>query len=224
MDFRRYPLIALLALIPVTVVAGLYISNFGIKWSPQHDAWGTFGDYFGGVLNPIFAVLGFLGVLHSLHLQRAQIRQMTADKHDEKLLDVVKDIDSRIAEILQVSVGFAQAENGQRVELHISHMVAEAGRTHNILNASDGYFKFIEAAKSPGTTINAPMNELREILSAMHSVVRNHPYESLGGYSPVIAYYIRKASRLIPVFLHIGGLTEDMKVFFTQKSWGSDSR
>ena len=50
-----------------------YIGMFGAKWSQSHDVWGQFGDFFGGFLNPIFALLAFVAVIYNLQLQSKQL-------------------------------------------------------------------------------------------------------------------------------------------------------
>jgi uncharacterized membrane protein len=65
------------ALIALVVVL-LYKSHFG-SIGDSHDRWGQFGDYFGGVLNPIFSFLGLVAILVTLRLQISQTRQSLED-------------------------------------------------------------------------------------------------------------------------------------------------
>lgn len=65
----------------VIVVVTVYAMNFGsYSLSKDPDEWGVFGDFFGGVLNPIFASFSFALLLLNLHLQRKQL-----DKTEEQL-------------------------------------------------------------------------------------------------------------------------------------------
>lgn len=53
-DIILYGLILLIILI--TIIAYLYMfGSYGL--SSNNDVWGTFGDYFGGILNPIIGIL-----------------------------------------------------------------------------------------------------------------------------------------------------------------------
>ncbi|WP_411824639.1 hypothetical protein [Leptospira sp. 'Mane'] len=48
----------------------LYYSNFKqFGLSPEQEVWGQFGDYIGGLLNPIFAFLSFILVNYTIYLQ-----------------------------------------------------------------------------------------------------------------------------------------------------------
>ncbi|MCR8649122.1 hypothetical protein [Leptospira interrogans] len=51
---------------------GVYIYNFsdGKGFSKNQEIWGTFGDFYGGVLNPIFSCFAFLAVLWTLKSQK----------------------------------------------------------------------------------------------------------------------------------------------------------
>ena len=55
------------------VVALIYVLNFSGGLSEEHDAWGQFGDYFGGLLNPIFGLLSFVALLLALVLQSREL-------------------------------------------------------------------------------------------------------------------------------------------------------
>lgn len=51
---------------------GAYYLNFGISGdvSQKTDVWGQFGDYVGGVLNPILSFISIYLLINSLSLQR----------------------------------------------------------------------------------------------------------------------------------------------------------
>jgi hypothetical protein len=48
----------------------LYEDNFGSALSGNQAAWGSFGQYIGGLLTPILGTLTLVGVLYVAHLQR----------------------------------------------------------------------------------------------------------------------------------------------------------
>ncbi len=54
------------------IVWGAYYLNFGISGdvSQKTDVWGQFGDYVGGVLNPILSFISIYLLINSLSLQR----------------------------------------------------------------------------------------------------------------------------------------------------------
>lgn len=59
------------------VVFGIYVYNFCYLKieNSQLQFWGQTGDYFGGVLNPFFALASFMAVLYSIHIQRIELRE-----------------------------------------------------------------------------------------------------------------------------------------------------
>lgn len=62
------------------IVLGLYISYFkNLSVTNDSATWGTFGDYLGGTLNPIFSFLALIGLLYTIH-QQAQEMQATREE------------------------------------------------------------------------------------------------------------------------------------------------
>lgn len=126
MNPRFLLIVAGIALSFMAAIVVVYLDMFGINRIHDQAIWGAFGDYFGGILNPIFALFAFLGVLWSLDLQMKQVRQLALDKKADEILQVVKDIDARLAGLLQTNIGETSG-----FDIHILHMVAEAGRGPN---------------------------------------------------------------------------------------------
>lgn len=143
-------IISCLAFLLVLAVLGYYVSKFGIKPPEDRPSWGAFGDYFGGILNPIFALFAFLSVLWSISVQNKQASQSAIDKHADEILQVVKDIDSRLAALMLSTI--SPSSKNEEVIL-IQHMVAESERKGSILNKNDSYALFLNAARELGTFI-----------------------------------------------------------------------
>ena len=53
--------ILIIAGIALLVSFAFYLFQFGGGFAASHSRWGEFGDYLGGILNPIFALLRALG-------------------------------------------------------------------------------------------------------------------------------------------------------------------
>lgn len=70
--------ITISAIVVAVVVIYVYSSHFG-KIEGNHERWGQFGDYFGGVLNPIFSFLGLIAIVTTYWLQTRQLRQALSD-------------------------------------------------------------------------------------------------------------------------------------------------
>ena len=60
-------------------VVSVYFHYFSGEVLLEHDKWGQFGDYLGGVLNPIFGFLGFIALLLTLKLQRQELKISTEE-------------------------------------------------------------------------------------------------------------------------------------------------
>ena len=63
--------ILLVATLVALAALGLYFNNFNEGFSSDQAIWGTFGDYIGGVLNPVF---GFLALLITIALQSKELK------------------------------------------------------------------------------------------------------------------------------------------------------
>lgn len=56
------------------IVFYVYVQKFGITQSSKQDVWGQFGDYFGGLMNPIVAFAALILLVVSLWLQAREIK------------------------------------------------------------------------------------------------------------------------------------------------------
>lgn len=69
-------------------VVGFYLVNFHYGLSIENGDWGTFGDYFGGILNPIVALFAFYLIAETYKLQiKAYELQKTELEETRKLLE-----------------------------------------------------------------------------------------------------------------------------------------
>lgn len=71
---RFIPSVAGIALL-ISVAA--YIFQFWGDLADSHSRWGEFGDYLGGILNPIFALLALFALLFTIVLQSRELRNST---------------------------------------------------------------------------------------------------------------------------------------------------
>jgi large-conductance mechanosensitive channel len=54
-------------------VGGFYFANFHNGLSIENGDWGTFGDYFGGILNPVVAAFAFYLIAKTYELQKREL-------------------------------------------------------------------------------------------------------------------------------------------------------
>lgn len=72
------------ALMVIVIVAVRYISEFSLHVLSDQEKWGQFGDYFGGVLNPIFSFFALVAILYTLRTQ-VENNEEGERRHEEQL-------------------------------------------------------------------------------------------------------------------------------------------
>lgn len=70
----------------IVAVSLIYRGHFPFDFSPSQEVWGQFGDYFGGVLNPILSFAAFIGLLVTIGIQRSESRSADA-RHSSQLFE-----------------------------------------------------------------------------------------------------------------------------------------
>jgi hypothetical protein len=68
----------LIAIVCCGTVAYTYRSHFSGDLVSTHEAWGQFGDFFGGTLNPILAMLSLFAILGALIIQSRELSHSTS--------------------------------------------------------------------------------------------------------------------------------------------------
>ena len=69
------------------IAGGLYLWRFRGGLTSDHSRWGEFGDFLGGTLNPILAVLGLVALLATIIIQSRELRNSTRElKHSVVVL------------------------------------------------------------------------------------------------------------------------------------------
>lgn len=94
----------LLGILPVVIASIAYYKHFycnlGYPLSNDSATWGTFGDFIGGITNPIYAYLAFAGVIYALLLQREQTELMKQHKKQEDIVSMIENISSTVHSVL----------------------------------------------------------------------------------------------------------------------------
>lgn len=67
-------------------VSANYFSSFPAVRSTDQAIWGQFGDYFGGVLNPLLSFFALVGLMVTLRSQQAESKK-SEKRHEEALFD-----------------------------------------------------------------------------------------------------------------------------------------
>ncbi|WP_419246219.1 hypothetical protein [Serratia sp. NFX21] len=86
----------------IILVVLCYYFNFGMenKISNSTEVWGQFGDYLGGVINPVLTFLSIVLLVKTINLQReANISILAENKRQEKL-DYLKNFEVRFYNLI----------------------------------------------------------------------------------------------------------------------------
>ncbi|WP_444937707.1 putative phage abortive infection protein [Microbulbifer sp. JMSA002] len=91
-DFKRLIAVSLI----IAICAGaMYASTFNGGLSNDSGVWGAFGDFMGGVLNPIFAFMGLIALLLTISMQSEELNNSTKELRNsaEALMEQSKSLE-----------------------------------------------------------------------------------------------------------------------------------
>lgn len=212
----------------VIAMVAFYSLNIGPPISKGAAAWSEFGEFFGGMLNPIFAMLAFLALLWSIALQRSEFDRASfhlseqirlareeaestrKDRLSQELLEVIKDIDVRLNEILAIDV----SAPGTTPRITVRHMASEAERLAHSAEVSPSYSRFLELAHEKGSLVEASTRELLHLVERMRDFISDYSSARQGDYAPIIIYYADKVFHLLHLVNDLGGAKDDTYQFF----------
>jgi len=227
MKSRALIFAAFAALAAIGIVSGHYMAVFGLIRSPTPEVWGQFGDYFGGVLNPIFALAAFLAALWSIGMQQREARAaaqqlaeqteiarkefeaFAAGRLEQELLHVIREIDQRLAKLLQTVVSAPGADP----IIRIFDMVAEADRLAQVKDWSKSYETFCFYANQPGSIVEARVREIKYLVNKLREFVEHYNAHRARDFAPVLLYYADKAYQLRNMLNGVGMPAETWKTF-----------
>jgi uncharacterized membrane protein len=180
-----------------------YISMYGYHLSDSQELWAQFGDFFGGLLNPIYALLAFLALLYTISLQSAELRQATTEfrrsadsmqqqldhykdaAKKEDLYKIIKDIDDDLEKIYETVV----SPEGQQPVLNIGHVVHEGFRLRDSSEKSGSYQQFLAKASSSGSVVESVFLKLALASGNLYKYLIK--YQELAGEENYVSEYYR---------------------------------
>ncbi|WP_271409279.1 hypothetical protein [Pseudomonas sp. Q1-7] len=232
MNLRNLIIAAITAALAIGGVAITYISSFGTTRSPDPAIWGQFGDYFGGILNPTFALAAFLSALWSISVQQREARlaarqlseqteiarrefeSLISDRVGDELLHVTRDIDQRLSSLLQTVI----SPPGAPQVVTIAQMAAEAERFATVGGSPGAFQEFVRIGNTPGTVVEASVREIKYLISRLRSFLEHYSRLRGGSFAPVLIYYSDKAYQLIYMLEALGDIPDDTREFFATVS------
>lgn len=89
----------------VPAVAIAIIAAYALNFSDSHISkdsanWGTLGDYFGGLLNPILSFLSLIYLIKTIRLQQTANECLIRDSEHQKTLAIKADFDSKFHNLM----------------------------------------------------------------------------------------------------------------------------
>jgi uncharacterized protein YoxC len=170
------------------MILGAYVLNFTVRHetvvSADPAAWGQFGDYVGGLLNPIFGFLAFLGVLWTLHLQTVQLTITKRQAEVEELQRLLSSVSKEADQLLNHKPKRLE-EGVENEHLTVFQIVAGIGTAYlgNSPKAQEIRNRSFQAIQF---SITALAVELSQLVLALKEYVR------LGGSPTIVAFYKRR--------------------------------
>ena len=230
---RRILLTAfILAVLLIAAVALPYIEQFGSKRSADQELWGQFGDYFAGLLNPLFSLLAFLALMYSLVLQREEVQRnqtrfkaqyaiakkelddYAREKLASELLAVLKDIDQRLDLVLKTVV----SPTGAETQLTVALIIAEGNRVRSYGASSPSYSSFVSIARESGTVVEATVRDMAHLVAEMKEVLEQFSQYRGTAQAPLIVYYANKTHQMLTPLEDVGAIDHTTRKFFATVS------
>lgn len=110
--------------VPISVAIYAYYNNFNqtLGLSGKESDWGTFGDFVGGLTNPIYAFFAFVGVSFALLLQRDQNEMVRQHKKQDEIQSMVQNVSAGLHTALfdtKVKLKTTTDEEGHSVFMYL---------------------------------------------------------------------------------------------------------
>lgn len=224
---RVLTVIAILAAMILIVPIVGYVLMYGSSPAYSHEKWAQFGDFLGGVLNPLYAFLAFLALLYTINIQRTELKQARAEfrrsadaaqqqidhlklsAKQEDLIRIIRLIDQEICQLRQTLV----SEPGTQPEITIDHIAHEVYRQSAGHLPTGAFAKFLDVARTPGTVVEALYTQLTTAISELSSYLQE--LESISdSEGSVVQYFKRKNERVVVLIRSAGGVDQQVLSYF----------
>jgi hypothetical protein len=152
-----------------TLTIGIYLLNFAAAQqfllSPRQDHWGQFGDFVGGLLNPLVALFAFYWLTESVRIQKQELSATRAALENAAMESVRTRRADRFASLYDEVNENAFGEDMETVGLWIDTVAHDAGIGRDSLTDDQlriAYRQFIEQIRRDGgNTKRHPLERAR---------------------------------------------------------------
>lgn len=182
-----------IALLIVTI--GFYFFNFNNGFSTERSDWGTFGDFVGGTLNPLFAFLSLFAIIYTIRIQTEELEysreELKATKEELEKSRIAQEEQSQSFKIQNESIKQQAFENtffqlvNALIDTKNNISVNVKGSFHRDANGKGHTFYSINNLKAKEIKLNA--NEDKEFKS----------YEAIKIYLQILNSNINKITPAI---------------------------
>lgn len=222
-----YAGILLFALTSAGVVMLVYSHYFSGDITYNHEKWGQLGDFFGGVLNPIFAFLALIALLYTIKLQVRELREtkeymgktaLAAKKQNEFLKTESKSADTYTA-IKAVYNDYLTLYSGTvltnlAAKRYNEDLCPVADRTLkefvSIINKEEDTNNIFDVSyELKECNLREVIDEIRDYILLLHFYLMS--YQNLG-YKETAQYYRQQLHRLTSYLQDRGILKNDDEI------------
>ncbi|PZR11256.1 MAG: hypothetical protein DI539_20825 [Flavobacterium psychrophilum] len=203
------PIIVTFATVFFAIVTGLYFFNFHGGMSDSPGDWGTFGDYVGGLLNPVLSYLSLIALLITINLQikeldatrteltHSRMAQEEQSRNFKKQLDLLEKKDKR-------DLTFQMLERWTNQQMRTNRLTSWnylIGKFPDIDKQSDVFINIYQFNKDSETAFEA-FSEVTQFFSDLNKLISQEIVD-------LQLCQILFADSLVPWFIFIDRLTFD---------------
>lgn len=208
------------------VAFALYFMVFNDGLSQEQDVWGQFGDFLGGMLNPVFGFLTLIALLLTIVIQNKELHNSTeemrksakaAQKTSEHFEREAKRADLyRLIEKLTERINRNYNENRLDNNASLHAVIAERDSTHPYFGSTDCYRRYQDKESRTYRTIKWIESDLRRLMTYIKR------YESVSGIekgeTPLPEYYRAEYHETVEFLKAYAMIAEDIYGFFSLKA------
>lgn len=122
---QRFSYLAIAGAVFFMALVIAYVFTFGVNVSQKQETWGQFGDFLGGVLNPIFSFLALIGLLITIALQ---VRQLRISAHELRSAEAALSAQSDATKVQNFETSFFQLLKLHNDVVNAIDLQSEEGR------------------------------------------------------------------------------------------------
>ncbi|EOW9210723.1 Hypothetical protein VCSRO12_3536 [Vibrio cholerae] len=210
-------------LLALVIVLSIYSWNFDGALSSEHGDWGTFGDFVGGTLNPLFSFSGLIALLLTIVLQSHELeetrkelsRTAAASESQAKYISSQQQRDdlyrliAKVAERINNNYNSNLLDNGASIhaalvgEQNVNENKAFYILASNMMNQDSRTYKIVRYLEKDLITLS-------ELLSNYDNISN----EISGQTTPLLRFYKLEYEEVVQTFITYGWFDKGLSKFY----------